>query len=67
MVDGGSCQRRDSWWQPQGKNPWWQLSKKGVIEFNPSNINHELIHYTDDVTRVWPGFNPSNTGLTNTL
>jgi hypothetical protein len=26
--------------------------------FNPSNINHELCHYADDVT-LWPGFNPS--------
>jgi hypothetical protein len=27
--------------------------------FNPSTINHELYHCTDDVTRL-AGFNPSN-------
>jgi hypothetical protein len=28
--------------------------------FNPSNINHELCHYTDDVTKMAAGFTPSN-------
>jgi hypothetical protein len=35
-----------------------------LLGVNPNNINHELCHYTDDVTRLL-GVNPNNNNIVN--